>query len=39
MGAQYGGMVSISVFRFEGPTMSTAQRNVSGVNAAPARAA
>ena len=39
IGAQYGGIVSIRVFRFEGPTMLTAQQNRSGVNAAPARAA
>ena len=39
IGAQYGGMVSISVFRLDGPTMSTAQRNTSGVNVAPTSAA
>ena len=38
-GAQYGGIDSISVFRFDGPTMSTAQRKTSGVNAAPTSAA
>jgi hypothetical protein len=39
MGAQYGGMVSISVFRLDGPTMSTAQAKASGVNVAPTSAA
>src|SRR4029078_7215885 len=38
IGAQYGGTVSISVFRLDGPTMSTAQRNTSGGNVAPANA-
>jgi hypothetical protein len=38
-GAQYGGMVSISVLRLDGPTMSTAQENRSGVKLAPTRAA
>src|SRR5579859_5466750 len=39
IGAQYGGIVSISVLRLEGPTMSTAQQYRSGVNVAPASAA
>src|SRR5215510_5399729 len=39
IGAQYGGTVSISVFRFDGPTMSTAQQYTSGVKVAPASAA
>src|ERR1700722_17338521 len=34
-GAQYGGIVSSSVCRFDGPTISTAQRNTAGVDAAP----
>ena len=38
-GFQYGGIDSSSVCRFDGPTMSTAQQNTSGVNAAPTRAA
>jgi hypothetical protein len=39
IGAQYGGIDLMSVCRFDGPTMSTAQRNTSGVKAAPTRAA
>src|SRR6185437_6864409 len=39
IGAQYGGIVSISVFRLDGPTMSTAQQYTSGVNVAPTSAA
>jgi hypothetical protein len=39
IGFQYGGIVSISVFRFDGPTMSTAQQNTSPLNVAPASAA
>ncbi len=38
-GCQYGGIVSISVLRLDGPTMSTAQRYRSGVNVTPASAA
>ena len=39
IGAQYGGIDSISVLQVDGPTMSTAQRNTSGVKAAPTSAA
>ncbi len=39
IGAQYGGIDSISVLMFEGPTMSTAQANTSGVKVAPTSAA
>ena len=39
IGAQYGGIDSMSVFRFDGPTMSTAQAKTSGVKAAPTSAA
>ena len=39
IGSQYGGTDSISVMRFDGPTMSTAQQYRSGVKAAPASAA
>src|SRR5215469_2259745 len=38
-GFQYGGVDSINVFRFDGPTMSTAQRKTSGVKVAPTSAA
>ena len=38
-GSQYGGMDAIRVARFDGPTMSTAQVNTSGVKVAPTRAA
>ena len=31
IGFQYGGMLLINVFRFDGPTMSTEQANTSGV--------
>ncbi len=39
IGAQYGGTDLISVIRFDGPTMSTAQQYRSGVKVAPASAA
>src|SRR5712691_10950748 len=39
IGAQYGGIVSISVLRLDGPTMSTAPPYTSGLNVAPTRAA
>ncbi len=38
IGFQYGGMDLSRVKRLEGPTMSTAQRNRSGVKVAPASA-
>ena len=37
--SQYGGIASSSVIKFAGPTMSTAARYKSGVNATPARVA
>src|ERR1017187_2411106 len=37
--SQYGGMASSRVSRFDGPTMSTAARYKSGVNATPASVA
>ncbi len=37
--AQYGGTVLNRVLRLDGPTMSTPQAKVSGVNVRPARVA
>ena len=37
--SQYGGIASSSVIRFDGPTISTAARYTSGVNATPASVA
>ena len=37
--SQYAGIASSSDWRFDGPTISTAQANSFGVNVTPARAA
>ena len=39
IGSQYGGTDSKSVFRLDGPTMSTPQANTSGVNVSPTNVA